>query len=156
MRVGCVLSCYSDDRARYYPLHSALGVDNATHYTTINVVRMAKALLLTGPGDLAIAHPPTHARAQAALIAVAIANHRLFQQRQRILWPQLTALDLTAATAHAITARLAGGSGGGNLYSTLPYTASSAEAAASAAGKGVPMMEGAGCSAEPHELPLPQ
>ena len=69
------------------------GQDGANELGGLKTLKMMKALLLNGPATKALVAPAAAALAEEAHLAAALANHRLFQQRQALLWPQRTVLD---------------------------------------------------------------
>jgi len=76
-----------------FPSGAGLIADNATKYAPSNLLQMTKTMLLNMQSKNEIAEPATAIAAREVQLAVALANHRLFQQRQALLWPQATALD---------------------------------------------------------------
>lgn len=56
---------------------------------------MGKSLLQSGPAVYAVKDPWHQYLSQQILLAANVANHRLFQRRQELLWPQKTALDIS-------------------------------------------------------------
>ncbi len=68
------------------------------------------------------------------LMAVNVANHRLFQQRQALLWPQASALDYTQQATVPVEP----------VEPVEPVDSLPA------------MMPNANCQSDPRELPLPR
>ena len=91
-----VLDCGLEEpfpQEEVFPSGAGLIADNATKYAPSKLLRMVKTLLLNMQSKNEIAEPATAIAAREVQLAVALANHRLFQQRQALLWPQATALD---------------------------------------------------------------
>eukprot|EP00614_Pseudopedinella_elastica_P009289 CAMPEP_0172594540 /NCGR_PEP_ID=MMETSP1068-20121228/13956_1 /TAXON_ID=35684 /ORGANISM="Pseudopedinella elastica, Strain CCMP716" /LENGTH=1535 /DNA_ID=CAMNT_0013392633 /DNA_START=209 /DNA_END=4816 /DNA_ORIENTATION=- len=84
-------------RQFWLPHRSALLEDNANAYEPTLKLEMARPLLLTGPALYKLKEPYAAISAAEILIAANIVNHGLFQRRQRILWPEATALDAESA-----------------------------------------------------------
>jgi hypothetical protein len=152
-------------RSDFFPNKGALGVDEATAFGPIGSLDVWKQLLLTGPAEMGILNARMQPKAAQTLITAAIANHRLFQQRQEALWPQFTALDyydspndnnnaLSAMVDKTVTEAAASG-----VLSTakraMPVTPPFQPPPPPPLVPLVSMMANAGCSADPLELPLP-
>jgi len=93
-----VLDCGLEEpfpREEVFPSGAGLIADNATKYAPSKLLKMVKTQLLNMQSKNEIAEPATAVAAREVQLAVALANHRLFQQRQALLWPQATALDST-------------------------------------------------------------